>query len=279
LTTTSNGEGHAGRVPSSNTSNLAETSVGLAWQTGDAPASNDTLATVTASDTDGIDHLVGGEDGLHGDGLLKETISPVDLLGDGTAVDLNLEEVSLLLAEVELVDLSVSEDTDNLAVLLDALELAEEIGIAGLQLSAVASEALLLGAIPVLIEATLELVVQVLRPDGGQGAETTGSLDVADQTADHHGGSLNDRDTLDGLALVQLGAGLVHLSKNVSHASLVANERGQVGSLGRIVLGERAYATLVVLGALAGQETQRSATGVFKFTMGHLGSLMKSLMK
>ena len=42
------------------------------------------------------------------------------------------------------------------------------------------------------------------RPDGGEGAETTGGLDVADDADDDQGRCFNDCDSLDDLALVHL---------------------------------------------------------------------------
>jgi hypothetical protein len=55
-----------------------------------------------------------------------------------------------------------------------------------------------------LVESSLELVGKVLGPDGGQRSETSGSLDVTDNTNDNNGGSLDDSDGLDDLSLVHL---------------------------------------------------------------------------
>jgi hypothetical protein len=77
----------------------------------------------------------------------------------------------------------VGEHTDDGAVLLDALEVAGDTGAALLGvLLGVLGESLLLALVPVLVEATLDLVAQVLSPDGGERAETTGSLNVSDNT-------------------------------------------------------------------------------------------------
>jgi non-heme chloroperoxidase len=46
------------------------------------------------------------------------------------------------------------------------------------------SEGLLLGVLPVLVEAALELIRQVLSVDGRESAEASGSLNVTDQTDD-----------------------------------------------------------------------------------------------
>jgi hypothetical protein len=77
----------------------------------------------------------------------------------------------------------VREHPDDGAVLLDALQLAGDRGAVLLGvLLGVLGEGLLLALVPVLVETTLDLVAQVLSPDGGERAETTGSLDVADNT-------------------------------------------------------------------------------------------------
>jgi len=59
------------------------------------------VVTATLGDANGVDHLVLGEDGVDGDLLLEVLVAPVDLLVNGTTVDLDLDEVSLLLAEGE----------------------------------------------------------------------------------------------------------------------------------------------------------------------------------
>ena len=44
----------------------------------------------------------------------------------------------------------------------------------------VLGEGLLLALIPVLVESALDLIGEMLSPDGGEGTESTGSLDVTD---------------------------------------------------------------------------------------------------
>ncbi len=64
----------------------------------------------------------------------------------------------------------------------------------------------------------LDLVAQVLRPDGVQGAQAARGLDVAHHAHHDHWGGFNDGDGLAGLLLVQLGAGLVHIAQDVGAA-------------------------------------------------------------
>ena len=183
LTSTGNSPLDMVRVPGTNTGDLTQTLVSLTGQLGGTPTAGDTLETVTLGDSNDVDHLVLLEDAVDLDGLLEEVAGEVNLVGNGTTVDLDLHEVGLLLLEGSLADLGVGEDTDDSAVLLDALELTGDGGAAVLGvLLGVLGEGLLLALVPVLVEATLNLVAQVLSPDGSERAETTGSLDVSDNT-------------------------------------------------------------------------------------------------
>ena len=170
-----------------------------------APTVSNTLETVTLRDRNNVDDLVLLENGADLDGLLEKAVRELDLVSNGTTVDLDLHEVRLLLGETSLADLGVGKDADDSAVLADALELTGD-GLATILrvLLRVASERLLLGAVPVLVEPALELVGKVRSPDGGEGAEATGSLDVTNNTDNDHRGSLDDRDRLHNLALVHL---------------------------------------------------------------------------
>merc|ERR1711915_167545 len=150
LTSAGNRVLDSGRMPGTNTSDLAETLVGLTGQLGGSPTGSHTLETLTLGHTNDIDHLVLGEDLGDGDGLFEETNTEVNLGGGITTVDLDLHKVSLLLGKRELLNVGVSKNTDDLAVLL------------------------LLGAVPVLVEATEHLLLKVGSPDGGQSTETRG---------------------------------------------------------------------------------------------------------
>ena len=172
----------------------------------------DTLVTVTVRDTNDVDVLIDLEDGGNVDGLLEVGLCELDLVGNGSTVDLDLHEVRLLLLDCRLGDLGVCEDSDDGAVLADPLELAcnalaGRLGVLG----GVLGEGLFLALVPVLVEPTLDLVAQVLGPDGGERAQAARRLDVADDTDDDHRRGLDDGGSLDNLLLVHLcgrGAGV-----------------------------------------------------------------------
>lgn len=182
-------------MPCTDTSNLAETLVSLARKLFGAPSVGDTLKSVTLGDGNDVDVLVLLEDGANLDRLLKELVAKVDLVGDGASVDLDLHEVGLLLAETGLADLGVGKYTDDSAVLANALELASNrLATILCVLLGVAGEGLLLGAVPVLVEPTLDGVGEMVGPDSGEGSETTGSFDVTDETDSDEGRSFDNGD-------------------------------------------------------------------------------------
>ena len=267
-----------GRMPGTDTSDLAATSVRLALETLDIESLDDTLGTETLGDTDHIDALALLEDAADAHLLLEVAVGPLHLVGDAATVDLDLTDVSLVLAEAELADLGSAKDADDRGVLGDASDIAGNVGLVllvGLVLAVdVLGEALALGGSPVLVEAALHIRVEVLGPDGGEGAETTDGLDVADEADDLHGGALDNGGgvhdvLLDGL--LTLTALLV--LDDVGHASLVADEGGKVDGLGGVVAGERSNAAAVVARAALGHVGQRVVPGVLELTVRHAACL------
>ena len=256
LTSTSNSPLDVGRMPGTNTSDLSETLVCLSWKLLGSPSACNTGETVTLGDSDNINNLILLEDRVDANWLLEETVSEGNLVSNATSVDLNLHQMSLLLLKRSEADLGVGENTDNSAVLLDALELAGDGLAAALGvLLGVLGESLLLALVPVLVEAALDLVAQVLGPDGGERAQTAGSLNVADQAdSDHlipllasfqsatvqiaYRRSLDDGDGLNDFLLVQLGSRTVEIADDGAHSSLVAHGGRKVDGLLRVILGE-----------------------------------------
>jgi len=271
LTSTGNSPLNVGRMPGTDTSNLAVATVSLAGQLADAETTDDAHVTLTLGGTDHIDTLVLGEDLVDRNGLLKEADGKVKLLLNVlTTVDLDLHEVSLALTKRDLVDLGVSENTDDAALLLHLLKSGLHVGIKVLVLG-VLGESLPLAGVPVLVEATLALIGQMLSPDGGDAVKTGGGVLVADNTDDDHGRSLKDGDGLEDLLLVQeLAQRTVDITNDMGHTSLVAHESGQMAGLGGIVLREGVDLATRVVGTLARAETQRTMTGSLKLAVRHL---------
>ena len=257
LTGTGDGPLNGSGMPSSDTTDLAETSVGLARHAGNTESLDDTGGSLTTGNTDGVDHLELVEDLSDGDFTLELLEAPIDLLGDGATVDLDLEEVSLALAEVKLGELGAGEDADDCAVLLYSLEVALDgvlaLGILLVSLGVV-SEGLLLGVLPVLVEAALELIGEMLSVDGRESAEAAGGLNVTNEADDLERGALDDGDGLNDVLLehlLTLTAFVV--AGDVGHASLVTEEGGKVDGLLGVILGESSHTAAVVSCSASGQ--------------------------
>jgi len=272
LTGTGHREEDTGRVPCANAGNLTETLVGLPRELLGAPTVGDTFETVTLGDAENINHLRLVEHLLDRDGLLHVLLGPGDLgCSVGTAVKLNLHDVSLLLTKVrEQVNLGVGNDTDNLAVLGDLGELffVDLLAVVGGEELVVLFERLLLGGTEVLVEPSLARFGHGATEDGVELTKTSWGLDVANNTNDDHWRGLNDGDRFDDLLLVRLGASLVHLTDNVGHTSLVALEGSQVhwGSLIGVPW-PRSDLTTVVGAPLSRQEPEGTVPWGREFTV------------
>ena len=240
----------------------------LTGKTSDTPTGGNTFITTTLGNTDDINVFVLAEDGVDGDFLFEQSLGKVDLSGSISSVDLDLHDVGLLQSKVELLDLGVSDDTDNRAELLDAFEFGIDVlaSIFGVLLG-VLGECLLLGTVPVLVHASLEFFVQVLRENSGESSETLRGLDVTDDTDNNHGRSFDDADGVDDFTLVHEGTRTVDSTDNVCHTGLVSTEGGQVRGISSVVLREGSDLTRMLLGTLLGQETQVSLSGSFELSV------------
>jgi len=158
LTSASHSELNAGRMPRTNTGDLAETTVSLAGKTGDTPTGNNTDVTVTLGSSADVKSLALTEDLLDRNFLLEQTVGEVNLVSDGTTVNLDFHQVSNLLAKSQLLGLGVGQDADDGSVLLDALNLLRDNLRLGSGLLGILGESLALGAVPVLVETTLDLI-------------------------------------------------------------------------------------------------------------------------
>ena len=191
-------------MPSTDTSHLTKASVGLAGKAGDAPTTNDTGKAVTTGRGADVDHLALGEELGYLDLLLEKTLGELNFGGDIASVDLDLEEVSDLCSEFDLAHLGVGEHSDNVAVLLDAVNLGLDLLWLVSGLLGVLGESLLLGVIPILVESALDLLGKMTSPDCGECAEAVWCGDVSYNTDNNHWGRFQDGDGLDSLLLVKL---------------------------------------------------------------------------
>lgn len=256
LTSSGDRESDTGRVPGSDATNLSVTSVGLLLEVLNAPSLDDALETLTAGNTDDIDHFVLVEDGVDLNFLFEVVVGKVNLLGDGATVDLDFEDVVLLLAELgEGLKLGGADSTDDGTVLLNSVQIHFEGLFLVVILLGVLGEGFLLGVHPVLVEATEGVLVEFLGPDGGEGAETSGGIDVTDETDHVDGGGFDHSHGFDDFLLVELGAESVHVTHDVGHTSLETGEGGEVAGLGLVVLGERSAAAAVMSGSALGGKT------------------------
>jgi len=85
-------------MPSSDTSNLTETSVSLSSKLLGTESLDDTLSTLTLGDTDGINALVAFENFTNGDFLFELAPGPVNFLGNSATVNLDFQNLGLVLS-------------------------------------------------------------------------------------------------------------------------------------------------------------------------------------
>jgi len=97
LAGTRTGDADTRRMPSSDTGDLAQTSVGLTRQTSNSPTRHHTHETLTLGDCADVDDLALHKHVAHWHFLFEQLLTPVYFLSNtGTTVDLDLEQVGNL---------------------------------------------------------------------------------------------------------------------------------------------------------------------------------------
>jgi len=239
-------------MPTSDTTDLSQTSMSLSGQFSNTISLGDTGKTFTLSNSDDINNLLGTENLVDLQILLEHTLDEVDLISSASTVNLDFHNVSLLGSEVaHQMDLGVADSSYGVAEFKDSL-----LGVILLiLLGSVFGESLLLGVVPVFIESSLQLAGQGGGPDGGQSSQTFNGLDVSNKTDDLHWWGLDNSNSLDNFLFVQSGVNSVNISSNVGHTSLESGEGSEVWGLASVVLGERPDLSSMLPGSLSRQES------------------------
>lgn len=253
-------------MPRSNATNSPVTSMGLLGEMLNTVSLDDTGSSMTLGDTADIDHLILVDDSIDGDLLLEESSGEVNLLGDIASINLNFENVVLLLPKVELVHLGGGDDSNDGSILPDTVKFHFD-RLVGLifMLLGVLAEGLLLGLHPVLVEPSEGTLIELLAPDSGHGPKTTGGVNITNNTHNSHGGSLNDRYSLDHLLFIVPGTLTVNLSQDVGHASLESGESSKMTAFSLVILREVPDSTSESLRPPSGGKAKMAMSGSFKF--------------
>jgi len=267
LTASSNGVTDSRWMPSTNTSDLSETSVCFSGKFLGTPSAGYTLSSVTLSDTNAIGVVVGFEDGSDSDLLFKETFGEVNFGGGVTSVNLEFDDVSFLLFEWKHFHLGVGDESNNLAVLFDLVQSTFLRRFRFSPFLLVFSESQFLGFSPVFVESSFALVGDVFSPDGFEGSESSWGFDVSDNTNANHWWAIDDGTWLDDFFLVEFVALSGDFSDDVGHTGFVSDETGQVGGFRFVVFWVRLESAEMSSGSFSWEKSLGTVSWCLKFSM------------
>jgi len=112
-------------MPSSDTSDLSKSLVGLSWESSSSPTSGDTFISVTFGGSHSIDHFVWLENGIDWNLVFEQSGGEVNLLIDSSSIDLDFTDVwSSGFSVSNLGDLSVSKNSNDGSILLEVIKKA-----------------------------------------------------------------------------------------------------------------------------------------------------------
>jgi len=138
VTDSSNSPLNSRWMPSTDTSNLSETSMSLSWKSGNLESLDNTLSSLTSGNGNGINHLILVENISDLDVLLEVVDGPLNLILNLATVDLDFHNVSFLLSEVPLLgNVSGAKNSDNRAVFLNSLNVSADVLLVGFGITGV----------------------------------------------------------------------------------------------------------------------------------------------
>ena len=232
LTSTGTGPLYGGWMPSSDTSNFSQTSVSFTWEFLDTESLNNTLNSMTTSNSNSVNAFVIREDLSELNLLLEMIEGKLNFVCNFSTIKLDLHNVSLVLAEFEETNLGGNEDTDDSTVLLDSFEVTvDRAGALSVFLESISvlGESLLFSLSPVSVETALYISIKLLSPNSRELSETTWSFDITDKSNNLDWWAFDDGCCVDDILLKDLLTFTTLLIfDDVSHTSLIANESSEV---------------------------------------------------
>lgn len=170
-------------MPSSNTSNLSETSMCLSWKSWYTPSLNDSLSSFTSCNGNCINHFIVFEYFSNGNFLFEFGDSPVDFLHNVSTVYLDFSKMSFSLSKLNFFNLSSSKYSDNAAVFFNSLNVSVDMFLwfsVFLISFGVVCKSLFLCKIVVLVESSNDCNWKILCPDSRECSETSWSINISD---------------------------------------------------------------------------------------------------
>merc|ERR1719309_191143 len=181
-------------MPGSNTSHFTKTFVCLTREFLTMPTGGHTFKSTTFGNTNTVDKLILLKYIRDIERLFELFFCPVYLVSNGSTIQLDLHQISLLLTLTQKFCLGVGKDTYDLAILLDLVEISFDLLFASIisPLSCISGKCLLFRHGPVLVETTFTFFTKMLSKDSLESSQSSRCLDVSHNANTHHWRSLNN---------------------------------------------------------------------------------------
>jgi len=257
-------------MPSTDTSDLPQTTMSFPRQFFGSPTGSYTLATFTFGDSDSVNIFRIGKDGSDWNRFFKQGASEIDFVGNRfSTVDLKFQKMSFLLFQRKEFHLGVSDETDGGTVFFHLVEISFDGSWIGFPTFGSFGESFFLGVGVVAVETAFDLSGEGLGPDGLEGAEAAGGFDVSNNTDTNHWWGLQDGNWFNNFLLVQFGTVPLDFPDNVGHTSFITDESGQVAIFVFAVFGMGLDPSEMTAGAFPWEKSLGTVPGGLEFSVRH----------